>query len=58
MSSMYYIGAWMFTLRQGCKQGKVYQEGKIGATRRELDSWMQALPQPWSVAMEATIFTG
>jgi hypothetical protein len=33
-------------------------EGKIGATRYELDGWMKALPQPWTVAMEATIFTG
>ena len=23
-----------------------------------LDSWMKMLPQPWAVAMEATIFTG
>ena len=38
--------------------GLVHQEGKIGATRRELDSWIKALPQPRIVAMEATIFTG
>jgi hypothetical protein len=38
--------------------GRIHQEGKIGATRRELDAWMQTLPQPWTVAMEATIFTG
>jgi hypothetical protein len=38
--------------------GQVHQEGQIGATRRELDSWMKTLPQPWTVAMEATIFTG
>ena len=30
----------------------------IGATRNELDLWMRNLPQPWTVAMEATIFTG
>ena len=24
----------------------------------ELDGWMKAFPQPWTVAMEATIFTG
>src|SRR5205807_1122821 len=28
------------------------------ATRWELDGWMKTLPQPWTVAMEATIFTG
>src|SRR5678809_482530 len=34
------------------------QEGRVGATRWELDIWINALPQPWIVAMEATIFTG
>src|SRR5260370_42012357 len=34
------------------------QDGKIGSTRCELDCWMKTLPQPWTVAMEATIFTG
>jgi transposase len=38
--------------------GQVHREGQIGATRRELDGWMNTLPQPWTVAMEATIFTG
>jgi Transposase len=38
--------------------GRVYQEGKIGSTRRELDSWIQTMPQPRTIAMEATIFTG
>jgi hypothetical protein len=38
--------------------GRVQQEGKIGSTRRELDCWMKTLPQPWMVAMEATIFSG
>jgi len=31
---------------------------KVGATRWQLDLWIKALPQPWTVAMEATIFTG
>jgi transposase len=26
--------------------GHVHQEGKIGSTRRELDAWVKALPQP------------
>jgi transposase len=38
--------------------GRVHQEGKLGATRCELDRWMRTLPQPWTVAMEATIFAG
>jgi hypothetical protein len=38
--------------------GRIQQEGKVGATRRVLDCWMKILPQPWTVAMEATIFSG
>jgi len=38
--------------------GQIQQEGKVGSTRRELDCWMKTLPQPWTVAMEATIFSG
>jgi transposase len=38
--------------------GQIHREGKIGSTRRELDWWMKTLPQPWTVAMEATIFSG
>src|SRR6202162_4733494 len=55
--------SWMFTRRRSSycindASGQVHQEGKIGATRRELDGWMETLPQPWTVAMEATILTG
>jgi len=38
--------------------GKVYAEGSMSATRFDLDRWMKTLPQPWSAAMEATMFTG
>jgi transposase len=38
--------------------GHVQQQGKVGSTRRELDRWLQTLPQPRMMAMEATIFTG
>ena len=59
---MYYIGLDVHkkTISYCVKDasGQVHQEGKIGATRCELDSWMKTLPQPWTVAMEATIFTG
>src|SRR5260370_27836325 len=37
--------------------GGIYAEGSIPATRLTLDMWMKTLPQPWTVAMEATIFT-
>ena len=38
--------------------GRVHQEGKIGSTRHELDGWIRTMPQPRTMAMEATIFTG
>ncbi len=39
--------------------GRVHQEGKVvGSTRRELDGWIRAMPQPRMIAMEAAIFTG
>ena len=38
--------------------GHVHREGKIGSTRREMDAWIKALPQPRMIAMDATIFTG
>ena len=62
MDSMYYIGLDVHkkTISYCIKNvsGQIHREGTIGATRSELDAWMKTLPQPWSVAMEATIFTG
>src|SRR5438128_4001614 len=59
---MYYIGLDVHkkTISYCVKDasGQVHQEGKVGATRWELDDWIKTLPQPWTVAMEATIFTG
>jgi hypothetical protein len=26
--------------------GRVYQEGKVGSSRRELDGWIRTMPQP------------
>src|ERR1043166_194549 len=62
MDIMYYIGLDVhkktisFCVKDA--SGQVHQEGKIGATRRELDRWIETLPQPRTIAMEATIFTG
>ena len=62
MDIMYYIGLDVHkkTISYCVKDasGQVHQEGKIGATRRELDRWIETLPQPRIIAMEATIFTG
>jgi hypothetical protein len=59
---MYYIGLDVHkkTISYCVKDanGQVHQEGKVGATRHELDSWIKTLPQPRTMAMEATIFTG
>jgi transposase len=59
---MYYIGLDVHkkTISYCVKDasGQVHQEGKVGETCWELDDWMQTLPQPWTVAVEATIFTG
>jgi len=59
---MYYIGLDVHkkTISYCVKDaaGRVFQEGKIGSTRRELDAWIRMMPQPRMIAMEATIFTG
>jgi transposase len=59
---MYYIGLDVhkqkisYCVKDG--SGKVYAEGSLPATRTDLDLWMKTLPQPWSAAMEAIMFTG
>src|SRR3989475_11518961 len=61
METMYYIGLDVhkktisYCVKDG--SGRIYAEGAIPATRLDLDIWMKRLPQPWTVAMEATIFT-
>ena len=59
---MYYIGLDVHKKTNSyCAKdasGQDHREGQIGATRWELDGWMKTLPQPWTVAMEARIFTG
>jgi transposase len=59
---MYYIGLDVHkkTISYCIKDvsGQIHRQGTIGATRIELDTWMTTLRQPWTAAMEATIFTG
>jgi len=61
METMYYIGLDVhkkkisYCVKDG--SGKVHAEGTIPATRFDLDRWMRTLPQPWTAAMEATVFT-
>jgi transposase len=58
---LYYIGLDVhkqkisYCVKDG---GKVFAEGWIPATRFDLDRWMKGLPQPWSAALEATMFSG
>jgi transposase len=51
---MYYIGLDVHkkTISYCVKDaaGGVFQEGKIGSTRRELDAWIKTLPQPRTMA--------
>lgn len=62
MQPMYYIGLDVHKRKISyCvkdSSGKAYAEGSIPATRYDLDRWMKTLPQPWSAALEATMFTG
>jgi transposase len=48
------------TIRYCVKEvsGQIQSEGSVPATRADLDRWVKTLPQPWTGAMEATIFTG
>jgi len=59
---MYYIGLDVHkkTISYCVKDAsnQVHREGTVGATRPELDRWIQTLPQPRIMAMEATIFRG
>jgi len=62
MEPMYYIGLDVhkrkisYCVKDG--SGQLHSEGWLPATRLDLDRWMKTLPQPWSAAMEATMFTG
>src|SRR6202163_469090 len=62
MQTMYYIGLDVHkrTISYCVKDasGRVYTERSLPATRFDLDRWMKTLPQPWTAAMEATVFTG
>jgi transposase len=62
MQPMYYIGLDVHKQKISyCvkdSSGKIYAEGWIPATRFDLDRWMKTLPQPWSAALEATMFSG
>jgi transposase len=59
---MYYIGLDVHkkTISYCIKRvgGEVHAQGVVNATRAALEEWLKTLPQPWTAAMEATLFTG
>src|SRR5882762_6065719 len=59
---MYFIGLDIHkkTISYCVKEvsGQIHSEGTVPATRPDLDTWMKTIPQPWTAAMEATVFTG
>lgn len=62
MSSMHYVGMdihkKMIAYCVKTKAGHLRGEGIIDATREALDAWVAERHQPWTGAMEATLFTG
>ena len=62
MEPMYYIGLDVHKRKISyCVKdvsGQLHGEGSLLATRLELDRWMKTLPESWTAAMEATMFTG
>src|SRR5579863_10414730 len=62
MQPMYYIGLDVHKRKISycvkASSGQIHVEGSISATRLDLDHWTKTLPQAWSAAMEATMFTG
>jgi transposase len=61
MQAMYYIGLDVYKQKisycaKDCR--KVFAEGWVPVTRFDLDRWMKTLPQPWSAALEAAMFSG
>jgi transposase len=62
METMYYIGLDVHkrTINYRVKDvsGRVCAEGSVPGTRLDLDRWLKTLPQPWTAAVEVTMFSG
>jgi len=62
MDELYYVGLDVhkrtvsFCVKRA--NGGVVKQGTVPATRPSLQEWMAGLPERWSGAMEATMFTG
>src|ERR1041385_934133 len=59
---MHYVGLDIhkktisYCVRQA--DGAIVQEGTLAANRQVVDVWLEELPKPCTVGMEATMFTG
>ena len=62
MSSMHFVGLdvhkKMIAFCVKTPGGRLREEGSIEATPESLDAWVARRRQPWTGAMEATLFTG
>lgn len=62
MKEMYYVGMDIhkknisYCIKKA--DGKILDEGNIASEKEALLNWAGYLPQPWTGAMEATLFTG
>lgn len=62
MKTMHYVGLDIhkkiiaFCIKD--QVGNLICQGTVSANRKELGQWVAGLPEPWTGAMEATIFTG
>ena len=62
MQTIYYIGLDVhkrmisFCVKDG--SGAIHADGRSLPLVFDLDQWMKTLPQPWTAAMEAAVFTG
>ena len=58
---MYYVGldvhkkSIAYCVKQA--DGVIVREGQVAARRADLSEWARQLPQPWTGAMEATLFS-
>lgn len=62
MQSKYHVGPDVYKKAIHCcvkdVTGSVCARGSIHLTRSGLDRWMKTLLQPWTTALEVTVFSG
>ena len=62
MENMNYIGLdihkKMIAFCVKTYRGDLIRQGTLPATRKALNNWLESNPEPWTAAMEATLFSG